>query len=95
MVGRIPLYKAGIPPSVLYMVTSVLHIPGKFLLCKSVNWAKDADCTDNLVLTISRGYVKVTEVMPANPPQMSRLKGVRSAPGDGSMNFIEGQPLDI
>lgn len=48
--------------------------------------AKEADCIDRRVRTMSNGYVNVTEVMPAAPPQMSRLIGERSAPGEGSAN---------
>lgn len=46
--------------------------------------AKDADCIESRVLTISKGYVTNTEVTPAKPPQMSRLKEVRPDPGYSS-----------
>ena len=62
------------------------HIPGSFSLDASLREEKEADCIDSRVRTMSRGYVKVTEVIPAAPPHMSRLKGERSAPGEGSTN---------
>lgn len=62
-------------------------MPGSFFVVRPPNAAKEADCIDNRVRTISSGYVKVTEVMPAAPPQMRRLRGERSAPGEGSMNY--------
>ena len=34
--------------------------------------------------------MNVTEVIPAAPPQSSLRKGVSSAPGDGSTNYLEG-----
>lgn len=73
------------PPSVLYIVTSVAHMPGRFRFCVSLKIANEADWMDNLVLTMSRGYVKVTEVMPAAAPQNSLRIGVRSAPGEASI----------
>ena len=85
-VGRMPLYKANMPPSVLYIVTIVAHMPGSFLLVSSEMVANEADWIDNRVRTMSNGYVKVTEVMPAAPPHTSRLNGDRSAPGVGSTN---------
>ena len=54
-VGNIPLYKARKPPSVLYIVIMVAHMPGSLLLVSSESVAKDADCIDNRVRTISRG----------------------------------------
>ena len=54
-VGRMPRYSARKPPSVLYMVIIVAHIPGSFLLVSSDRVANDADCIDNLVRTMSRG----------------------------------------
>jgi hypothetical protein len=73
------------PPSVLYILIIVAIMPGS---CPSdlPSEAKDADCIDNLVLTISKGYVKVTEVMPAQPPHTNLRRGDKSAPGDGSAN---------
>ena len=83
-----PLYSAKKPPSVLYIVTMVTHIPGNFFCDASLSAAKDADCMDNRVRTISNGYVKVTDVIPAAPPHTSRLNGDRSAPGEGSTNYM-------
>lgn len=42
---------------------------------------------DNRVRTMSRGYVKVTEVMPARPPQRSRWYASNGAPGSFSKNY--------
>lgn len=81
-----PLYRARKPPSVLYIITIVAHIPGNSFFGAPLRDEKEADCIDKRVRTISRGYVKVTEVMPAAPPQTRRLKGERSAPGEGSTN---------
>lgn len=39
--------------------------------------------------------MNVTEVMPAAPPQSSLRKGVSSAPGDGSTNYVEGFPISL
>ena len=61
-------------------------MPGGFGLFFGPNAANDADCIESLVRTMSRGYVTVTEVMPAHPPHMSLRSGVRSAPGEGSAN---------
>lgn len=69
------------------MVINVSHIPGNFLLDASPRAAKETDCIDSRVRTISRGYVNVTEVMPAAPPQTSRRMGERSAPGEDSANY--------
>lgn len=81
-----PRYRPRIPPSVLYILIMVCHIPGNFPSCLA-NAAKPADCIDNRVRTMSRGYVNVTEVMPAKPPQSNRRTGERSAPGAGSANY--------
>jgi hypothetical protein len=81
-----PLYKARMPPSVLYIVTIVAHMPGSFFPVECLSVANDADWIDSLVRTMSRGYVKTTEVIPAVPPQTKRLTEVRSAPGEGSKN---------
>ena len=71
-VGIMPRYRAKKPPSFLYIAINVPHMPGSlppdFLLRP---W-KDADCIDSRVRTMSRGYVKVTEVIPARPPQIRR-----------------------
>jgi hypothetical protein len=78
------------PPSVLYMVFIVAHIPGR---CFDDGWlrgAKDADWMDSLVRTMSRGYVKKTEVIPAVPPQIRRLTEVMSPPGVISKNWRTG-----
>lgn len=76
------------PPSVLYIETKVDHIPGSSfgLFPSSVN---EADWMESLVLTISSGYVKKTDVMPARPPQTRRVKEDRSAPGDVSKIFCQ------
>ena len=83
--GIIPRYKPVRPPSVLYILIIVASMPGS---CRSdvPKAAKEADCIDRRVLTMSKGYVKVTEVMPAQPPHTSLLRGDRSAPGEGSAN---------
>lgn len=81
-----PLYSANHPPSVMYIVFRVGHIPGNFspfALCSSEN---DADWIDSRVRTMSRGYVNVTDVIPAMPPQASRCIGLRLAPGVLSKN---------
>ena len=68
-----PRYRAKTPPSVLYMVVRVGHIPGNFLpdlaFC---NPANEADWMESRVRTISRGYVNVTEVIPAMAPHERR-----------------------
>ena len=86
-VGIMPLYRAKNPPSVLYMLTMVPHIPGSFWCCLSLKAAKEADWMESRVRTMSRGYVKVTEVMPAIPPHTKRRRAERSAPGVGSANY--------
>ena len=68
-------------------MTMVAHIPGSFLRDASPKTANDADCMESRVRTMSRGYVKLTDVIPAAPPHASRLSGVRSAPGDDSTNY--------
>jgi hypothetical protein len=85
----IPLYNAGIPPSVLYIITNVPHIPGSLARCAVLKAAKEADWMDNRVLTISSGYVKQTEVMPAAPPQIKRRRELKSWPGEASKNFVK------
>lgn len=55
------------------------HIPGG-LPSRLANDAKEAVWMDNLVLTMSSGYVKVTEVIPATPPHNNRSKEVRLCP---------------
>lgn len=42
-VGNMPLYRARKPPSVLYIVIMVAHMPGSLLLVSSEIEAKDAD----------------------------------------------------
>lgn len=70
------------PPSCLYIATKVGHMPGSFSpACLLPNAAKDADWIDNRVRTMSNGYVKQTEVMPAIPPHNSLWKGLKEAPG--------------
>lgn len=39
--------------------------------------------------------MNVTEVMPAAPPQSSLRKGVSSAPGDGSTNYVEDFQISL
>ena len=81
-----PLYSAVTPPSVLYIVTNVAHIPGN-LCCRSLlRAANDADWMESLVLTMSRGYVKTTDVIPAAPPHINLRRELMSAPGAGSKN---------
>lgn len=75
-----PRYNADMPPSVLYICIKVVHIPGN-LSGLSPSSAKLADWMDSRVRTISRGYVRNTDVMPAIPPQIRRVKGDKSAPG--------------
>src|SRR5271170_6855756 len=79
-VGMMPRYKPLMPPSVLYILTPVAHMPGSFPSAFS-RVANEADWIDSLVRMMSRGYVNVTEVIPAQPPHIKRLIGVRSAPG--------------
>lgn len=62
------------------MMIMVAHMPGSFLGLAPSS-AKDADWMESRVRTISRGYVKVTEVMPAMPPQTRRVTDDMSAPG--------------
>jgi hypothetical protein len=81
-----PRYKPRIPPSVLYILIMVCHIPGNFP-SRFPSAAKPADCIDNRVRTMSKGYVNVTDVIPAKPPHINLRKGGRSAPGDGSANY--------
>jgi hypothetical protein len=81
-----PLYKPRMPPSVLYILIMVCHIPGNFL-SRFPSPAKLADCIDNRVRTMSSGYVNVTDVIPAKPPHSNLRTGGRSAPGDGSANY--------
>ena len=81
-----PLYSAKNPPSVLYIVTRVPHIPGSCFLDASPSEAKEADWIESLVRTMSKGYVNVTDVMPAAPPHTSLFNGERSAPGVDSTN---------
>lgn len=64
----------------------VAHMPGSFFPVGCLSVTNDADWIESLVRTMSRGYVKITEVIPAVPPQTSRLKEVSSAPGEGSNN---------
>jgi hypothetical protein len=86
-VGIMPRYNAGNPPSVVYMVIIVDHIPGSLLCEASPSAAKDADWIDKRVRTMSSGYVKVTDVIPAAPPQISLCRGSRSAPGETSTSY--------
>jgi hypothetical protein len=88
IVGPMPRYNAFHPPSFLYMSTISSNMPGNFW-CASLdpNSLKDADCIDNRVRTISRGYVNVTEVMPAAAPQNSRFSALRGFPGVVSKYF--------
>lgn len=69
----------------------VAHIPGSCFLDASPSAAKDADWIDSRVRTISRGYVRNTDVIPAAPPHIKRLKEPRSAPGEGSKNYMAHQ----
>jgi hypothetical protein len=80
-----PRYSALIPPSVLYMAPMVCHMPGS-LVGFAPSSANDADWIERRVRTMSSGYVKVTDVMPAIPPQNRRATGVRLSPGWRSKN---------
>lgn len=94
-VGMIPLYNAATPPSVLYMVIIVVHMPGSSL--GFARAAKEADWIERRVRTISRGYVNVTEVIPAMPPHVRRAKGDKSASGYVSNMFcirLQRQPTE-
>lgn len=53
-------------------------MPGSFLpvTFDPFNPSNEADCMDRRVRTMSRGYVKVTDVIPAQPPQISRWYGL-------------------
>jgi hypothetical protein len=62
-------------------------MPGNFVLGVPPRAANEADWIERRVRTISRGYVKNTEVIPARPPHTSRLAELRSAPGEGSKNY--------
>ena len=86
-VGINPRYSALMPPSCLYIWISVAHMPGSFFSASAFDRPlKDADWIDKRVRTMSRGYVTVTDVMPAIAPQHKRLNGVRGSPGSGSKN---------
>jgi hypothetical protein len=61
-------------------------MPGSFFLGVPASCTNEADCTDSRVRTMSRGYVKNTDVIPASPPHTRRLAEVSSPPGDGSKN---------
>lgn len=50
---------------------------------------------DSRVLTISNGYVNVTDVMPAMAPQTRRLSAGKGAPGDDSKNCAVCQACDL
>lgn len=63
-------------------------MPGSLSLCTCVRAAKEADWMDNRVRTISKGYVQTTDVIPANPPHISRRKELRSWPGEASKNYF-------
>lgn len=86
-VGVMPLYRAAIPPSVLYMDFRVDHMPGKWS-GRAPSSANEADWIDRRVRTMSSGYVKKTDVMPAAPPQMRRVTDESSAPGEASNMFL-------
>lgn len=77
------------PPSFLYIMTIVVHIPGNLDLWTLLSAANEADWIERRVRTISSGYVKKTEVIPAAPPHINRLNDERSAPGVGSKNYYE------
>jgi len=68
------------------MVFSVGHIPGSFTPFARCSSEKEADCIDSRVRTMSSGYVNVTDVIPATPPQQSLRNGPKSAPGVSSKN---------
>jgi hypothetical protein len=62
------------------MITMVAHIPGSFVFGAFLRAANDADWMESRVRTMSRGYVKNTEVMPAAPPQIKRRTELISPP---------------
>lgn len=53
-VGMMPRYSAGNPPSVLYIITIVCHMPGSFFGL-SPSSANDADWIESRVRTMSSG----------------------------------------
>jgi hypothetical protein len=61
-------------------------MPGSFSPASLFKLEKDADWIDSLVRTMSSGYVHVTEVMPARPPQSNRWYASSGAPGSFSKN---------
>jgi hypothetical protein len=63
----------------------VCHMPGSFLGLAPSS-ANDADWIERRVRTMSSGYVKVTDVIPAMPPHVRRASGVRLSPGCRSKN---------
>ena len=88
MVGRMPLYSAVKPPSVLYITPIVPNMPGSFFsafaAASLLKFANDADWIDSRVRTMSSGYVKVTDVIPAIAPHTNLRSGGRGAPGEVS-----------
>lgn len=79
-----PLYNAMKPPSCRYIRRIVWNIPGSLKFGLAPSSEKEADWIESRVRTISKGYVTVTEVMPASPPQINRRSGVSSTFGEGS-----------
>ena len=85
-VGMIPRYSAAMPPSDLYMAAITVHMPGSLSLGTSPSAAKEAVWMESRVLTMSSGYVKTTDVIPAIPPQTSLSRGAMTVPGSLSKN---------
>jgi hypothetical protein len=74
-------------------MTNVAHIPGSFFLGAPLSAANEADWIESRVRTMSRGYVKKTDVIPASPPHTRRLAEVKSAPGVASKNCTMTQSV--
>ena len=62
-------------------------MPGSFSPSARLRLEKEADWMERRVRTMSSGYVHVTEVMPARPPQSSRWYASSGAPGSFSKNW--------
>jgi hypothetical protein len=61
-------------------------MPGNFSPASRFRLENDADWMDKRVRTMSSGYVHVTEVIPARPPQSSRWYASSGPPGSFSKN---------
>lgn len=74
------------------MVTIVGHMPGNSPLGLLPRAANDADWIESRVRTMSSGYVKKTEVMPAMPPHSSLSTGWSGDPGEVSKKCYTARP---